>query len=107
MSYLSQYKASRNPDFRGRVVACVRKTAVFVLNEAITTPSYQQRRNLAEAIVRDPENDDIINPFMWECVVNGTIESSIQADGSSNAPDGDFEYVVGAVWNTVVNLGKW
>lgn len=107
MSYLSQYKASRNSDFRGRVIACVRKVAVFVLNEAVTTPSYQQRRNLAEAIIRNPEDETIIAAFMWECVVNGTIESSIQADGSSNAPDTDFEYVVNSVWNTVVNLGKW
>jgi hypothetical protein len=107
VSYLSQYKAAHNEDVQGRVIACVRKVGVFVLNEATTVPGYQRRRNLAEAIVKNPEDPDIINAFLWECVSNGTIESSIQADGTANAPDSDFEYVVGVVWDTVVNLQRW
>jgi len=107
MSYHQQYQASQNEAFKGRVIACVRKTAEFVLNEASSTPSYQQRRNLAQAIIADPYRDDIINLFMWECVVNGTIESSLDDTGISSSPDSDFEYVVNSVWNTVVNLGHW
>jgi len=105
--YLDQYRATKSDDFRGRVIACVRKVAVFVLNEDTTTPSYNPRRNLAEAIIANPLETKIIDAFVWECAVNGTIESTIQEDGSAVAPDSDFEYVVNVVWNNVVNLQKW
>ena len=105
--YLDQYRATKSEDFRGRVIACVRKVAVFVLNEATTTPGYSRRRNLAEAIIANPIEPKIIDAFLWECATNGTIESTIQADGSATAPDNDFEYVVNVVWDTVVNLQKW
>lgn len=105
--YLDQYRATKSDDFRGRVTACVRKVAVFVLNEPTNTPSYNQRRNLAEALVANPLEKKIIDAFVWECAVNGTIEATIAVDGSATAPDSDFEYVVNAVWNNVVNLQKW
>jgi hypothetical protein len=81
--------------------------AVFVLNEATTTPGYQRRRNLAEAIVADPSNQAIIDTFVWECISNGTIEGSLDDQGNASSPDTDFEYVVGVVWDTVVNLQRW
>lgn len=108
MSYHGQYKASISEEFRGRVVACVRKTAVYVLNEASTTPGYQRRRNLAEAVIADPTRKDIIDTFIWECASNSTIEASIdEATGVSSSPDSDFDYVVAVVWDSVVNLQKW
>ena len=105
--YLDQFRATKNDDFRGRVTACVRKVAVFVLNEATSTPGYQRRRNLAEAIIANPLEPKIIDAFTWECAVNGTIESTIDATGAASAPDNDFEYVVNVVWDNVVNLQKW
>jgi hypothetical protein len=105
--YLDQYHATENPEFKGRVIACVRKVAVFVLNESTGTPAYQRRRNLAEAIIANPLEPKIIDAFMWECATNGTIESTIQPDGTATAPDSDFEYVVNVVWDNIVNLQKW
>ena len=107
MAFLNQYKASINPDFRGRVIACMRKVAVFVLNEDTTTPGYQRRRNLAEAIIANPESEMIVDAFLWECASNGTIESTLTTEGVASAPDTDFEYVVNVVFDSVVNLQKW
>lgn len=107
MSYKNQYKATQSEDFRGVVVACVRKVAKFVYEEATSTPGYNRRRNLAEAIIANPLEPKIIDAFAWECATNGTIEATIQPDGSATAPDSDFEYVVNVVWDNVVNLQKW
>lgn len=107
MAYLLQYRATKNDEFRGRISACLRKIAFDVYNEPSTTAGYRSRRNLAEKVLMDPSDPFVLSPFVWEAACNPTVTSTLAEDGSSPQPDGDFEYIIAAAWDSVVNQQKW
>lgn len=99
MSYLAQFKAYSSLDTRGRAAFAALKLARDVINEDASASNYQQRRNLAEAVMADPVS--MGEAVLRQCLLNPVIAQAAQDDGTLTSTDADLEYTIASSWDAL------
>ena len=93
MTYIQQYALMESPEFRGRVMLASLAAARNILSEVNDTKEGRQRKQLARAILTNPEQ--FLQLFLLPVIANPTIGALAPLDST----DSDLDYVIASVWN--------
>jgi hypothetical protein len=100
MSFITAADLAKAESFRTRVKMAAVRIAGTVLNENVANfggVQAQKRLALAQAVLRDP--DAQVNGFIYPVISNPAI-----AQVGLDATDGDFEFQVASVWDSVAGV---
>lgn len=99
MTLSTTWTLVNNDDFRGRVIVAVYKSAVNILNgtDPVDSPRYRLAREAKDQATM------LVTSFIWDVSSNASIELAA-ATGQEEVPDGDIEFVVAALWDSIAML---
>ena len=103
MSLLNTFYAVRNEQFRYRVMAAMALVSQQIVNDE-SIPEYELPKVMANAILREPENEGVARPFLWHVITNQTINNSVTSEAEVTASDEDIIWVVTDAWRRVYPL---
>jgi hypothetical protein len=100
MSALDQIATASDPNFSGRVMMLMFKTAQNVASEDPAAPHHTERINYAGLVIRGDEKPQLVAAHVISS--NATIGAAIDSDPpalGSNVPDGDIEFALASIWD--------
>jgi hypothetical protein len=99
MSYSDIYAAANDVTFQGRCLVAMWKAAQDVANESSSTANHEVRKDWAVRVLQDRAN---ITPRQ---VAMQVLTNAVIASAPSSAADGDIQYQVNTVLNSIIAIG--